>query len=285
MPRRKPAEEEEPDFEVELAEEAEVEGRASGVPAAIEVRCKGCGEETMHKVLSGRLGTRKGFTLEATVKCTECDTVHRVVVKEAGDVTIPAIVSRGGESRKSSVEFPADEVVAVGDELIVDARACVVTGIELASGKRVESATASQAKTVWLKDFEQVKLRFGVNLDDKTISKEMEVDPSRVVEVGEEFILGRLRVTVHSIATGQRTLRRGSAEARDIRRIFARPTKLPESEKARKERNYKRAKALGIPLKPRDEEDVVEEGRPRPMRAPRPEREGRGDRSRRGERR
>ncbi|HVL49311.1 MAG TPA: HVO_0476 family zinc finger protein [Candidatus Thermoplasmatota archaeon] len=253
MPRREtPAEEDFEDFEVEEVDE-EDEGSAPGVPKSVEVRCKGCGEETVHKVVSGRVGARRGFTLEATVTCEECGTTHRVVVKEAPEVKIPAIVSRGATSARTSIEIPGDDVVSEGDDFIVDGRAAVVTGIELAGAKRVGSAEASRILTLWLKDFEEVRLRFTVNMGDKTIAKDIVVDPATEVAVGQEFVLGRLRVTVHGIKTTQRLMRRGTAVARDVTRLFARPTQLPESEKARKERNYKRAKALGIPLRPPEE--------------------------------
>jgi len=44
--------------------------------------------------------------------------------------------------------------------------------------------------------------------------------------IGEEHLFGRLRVTVHAIKTKERLLKRGSAEAADIIRVFAKPTPL-----------------------------------------------------------
>jgi uncharacterized Zn finger protein len=74
---------------------------------------------------------------------------------------------------------------------------------------------------------------FAINLDHKTITKSIPAEPEREFTVGEEHLFGRLRVTVHAIKTKERLLKRGTATAAEIVRVFAKPTPLGTSGGAR----------------------------------------------------
>ncbi|HWG91150.1 MAG TPA: HVO_0476 family zinc finger protein [Candidatus Thermoplasmatota archaeon] len=196
------------------------------VPSAVYVVCPECGEETLHSVLKGSVGTKKGFTLDATVRCETCTRVHHVVVREARDVEVPVIVSQGGQSRKVRITIPGDEEVVVGQEILVDGANTLVTGLETKDGKRAEKAMPDKLLTIWVKDYEVVKVKFAINLGKKTISKSMDMTPADTVHVGQEFTFGRLRMTVHAIKVKEKLLNRGTAEAGEIQRVFGKPTRL-----------------------------------------------------------
>lgn len=196
------------------------------VPSAVYVDCPDCGEETLHSVLKGSVGTRKGMTLNATVQCENCSRVHHVLVKEAKPMTIPVVISAGNNSRKATAELLADEILQVEDELIVAGVNTIITGIETKDGRRVPKATTDKVLTLWVKEFEQIPVKFTINLGKKTISKRIDMGPDDVVRVGQEFVFGRLRVTVHGIKVEGRMLHRGDAAAREISRVFAKPTRL-----------------------------------------------------------
>lgn len=197
------------------------------VPSAVTARCPDCDEETLHTVLRGRQSsTSAQTTLDATVQCTECERVHHVLVREAAPVAVPAIVSRGNESRKTTVQLAADEQIDVGEAMIVDGLNCKLTGIEDVQGRRVEGAAVKDIRSLWLKEFESLLVKFAINLDHKTITKHIEAKPEEEFSVGAEHVFGRLRVTVHAIKTEERLLKRGTAEAGEIVRIFASPTAL-----------------------------------------------------------
>lgn len=166
------------------------------------------------------------ITIDATVKCTTCDHTHHALVKEARDVEVPVVISQGGKSTRSRVSIPATEPIKTGDTLIVDEIDCRVSGIESKDGKRVEAALGNEVLTLWTKRFDMIDVGFAINLDKKTITKSMNVEPTRTFSVGEEFVFGRLRVTVHAIKTLEKLQNRGSVDAGDIVRVFAKPTPL-----------------------------------------------------------
>jgi uncharacterized Zn finger protein len=200
-------------------------------PSAISARCPECGKEGIHTVLHGTMGSRgAALTIDATVKCESCGHTHHALVKEAKDVDIPIIMSQGGKSVKSRLRLPGGEVVRIDDPLIVDGIDTRVTGIESKDGKRVEAAMFNEVKTLWTKRFDMVEVGFAINLDKKTITKSLTVEPTVEFSVGQEFVFGRLRVTIHGIKIKERMLKRGSAEAGDITRVFAKPTPLARHE-------------------------------------------------------
>jgi len=73
-------------------------------------------------------------------------------------------------------------------------------------------------------------VKFAINLGHKTIAKAVAAKPEDVYAVGEEHTFGRLRVTVHAIKVKGRLLRRGSAPASEVTRVFARPTRPDRKE-------------------------------------------------------
>lgn len=200
---------------------------AEDAPSAITVQCPDCGEETFHTVLRGRQ-SRGGaqITLDATVQCTECERTHHVVVKEAAPVDIPVVISRGQESRRAIVSLHGDEEIEIGEAIIAEGMNCKLTGIEDKDGRRVDAAAAKDVKTLWTKEFEELAVKFAINLRQKTITKVVAAKPHEEFTIGQEHLFGRLRVTIHAIKTEEKMLKRGSADAGEIVRIFAAPTPL-----------------------------------------------------------
>jgi uncharacterized Zn finger protein len=200
---------------------------AAEPPSAITAQCPGCGNETIHTVLRGTMGTKGQYlTIDATVECTECNRVHHTIVREPKPIDVPVVVSFGDQSRRTKVELPADEEFTVGEALVIDGKTCKVTGMEAKDMRRVDAAVASDLLTLWAKEFEEIPVGFAINLGKKTITKVVAAPPEREFSVGEEFVFGRLRVTVHAIKTEERLVKRGSAEAGEIKRVFAQPTPL-----------------------------------------------------------
>lgn len=211
------------------------------VPSAVTTRCPSCGKETLHTVLRGRTS---GPKLDATVQCTECESTHHAIVRQSRDVDVPVVMSAGSKSIRTRVTLPDDEAIRLEESFIVDGVDARLTGIESKDGKRVEAALVREVLTLWMKRFDEIDVGFAINLDKKTITKSLKVEPTREFTVGEEHVFGRLRVTVHAIKTDERLLKRGSAPAGEIRRIFARPTPLarPEPRPDKRTREQMRAK-------------------------------------------
>lgn len=197
------------------------------LPAAVTATCPSCGEGSIQTVLHGRMGER-GLeqTLEATVRCEECGHTHHLLQRSAKDVEVPAVMSVGAKSRRTKVTLSGDDEIAVEEGLIVDGVNARITGIESKDGRRVEAAAVKDVLTLWVKEFEELAVGFAINLGKKTIAKILPAPPEQEFSVGEEFVFGRLRVTVHAIKTKERLIKRGTAEAAEIVRIFASPTAL-----------------------------------------------------------
>lgn len=206
------------------------------LPAAIPLECPTCGEETEHTVLKGTIGLRGEYTLDAVVRCETCANVRHTVHRESAERQVAAIVSAGSVSRRTGVLLGDDEELAVGDEIVLDGVRCIITAVETKQGRRPARLAVPDIATLWAKEFEMVNVGFTINLGKKTIAKSLVVAPEHRFEIGEEHTFDRLRVTVHGIKTDQRMLRRGGAEAGEIRRIFAKPTKLPQATRPRRTR-------------------------------------------------
>ena len=204
---------------------------AEEAPSAVTVMCPDCGEATFHTVLRGRQSRGGAWTtLDATVQCTECERVHHVVVKEPAPIDVIAVISRGQESRRTKVSLGADDELEIGEALIIDGMNCKLTGIESKDGKRVDAAAVKDVATLWTKEFEELAIKFAINMGHKTISKVVAARPEEQFTIGEEHLFGRLRVTIHAIKTEERMMKRGTADAGEIIRIFASPTTLARKE-------------------------------------------------------
>lgn len=202
---------------------------AEEAPSAVTAACPGCGQETLQTVLRGRQSrTTAVTTIDATVQCTECERVHHVVLKEPAPLDVTVVISKGNQSRRTKAQLYADDELEIGDLIVVDGMNCKLTGIEDKDARRVDAASVKDVTTLWTKEFEELGVKFAINLNQKTITKVVEAKPEEMFTVGSEHLFGRLRVTVHAIKTEERLLKRGSAEAGEIIRVFAAPTPLGE---------------------------------------------------------
>jgi len=189
------------------------------VPASVLVECPQCKEETLHEVLAGKIGGKSVAVLDSTVKCRECGHVHHVTVKSAKPVEIPVIVSWLEKSEKQKIVLGPDEVLSVGDEVMCGEMPTLVTSIE-SKGRRVKSCKAGKIDTVWAKRFDKLRVMFSVNNHGKTFSDHVMAVPDEEFFIGDMIELDRKQVVIHSIRIQERTIRRGSALARDIVRVY-----------------------------------------------------------------
>lgn len=189
------------------------------IPNALLLDCPSCGERTLHEVLRGKIGGKKEI-METTARCRECGRVHTTTVREAKPVKVPIIVSHLGKSERGEIELGPDEMLCVGDELLVGDTQAMVTSIE-SGDRRLEECAAGEIGTIWAKRFDKVRVRISINKGSKTIPAELQALPEEEFFVGDLMTIGKYNVVVHSIKTEGRTLREGGAEARDIVRIYA----------------------------------------------------------------
>jgi len=223
------------------------------IPNALYLECPECEDETLHEVLKGRGSERAGgVRLSALVKCGECGTIRTVEIKEDAERSVNAVLSDEGRSTRCTVSLDPSSVVSVGDIIMIgggdeagsgeddgedggrendgdndrlstpdEGMPGLITAIEVKT-RRVPRAKASTADTLWLRRYDKVKVKVSVNTGRKTISRELWAAPDEQFEIGDVISAGDMKVLVHSMNTGSRKLKRGSAAARKIRRIYGR---------------------------------------------------------------
>ncbi len=187
------------------------------VPGALYLDCETCGDITLHEVVHGRVS---GKRLDLQVRCRECGTRSEQVREEVATSQVPVVVSEGERSHRTSVEIETDDVILVGDELLVDGVPVQVRGIEVGTDRRVDSAPVKDIRTLWTVRFDRVIVKFSINIGHRTKAGSQVASPDEEFTVGEMVQVGGVTAVIHRIKTWDRTLQRGSAEARDIRRIY-----------------------------------------------------------------
>lgn len=173
----------------------------------------------------------------ATVRCTECDHVHKTRIEEEETVDQNVIVSQDGESFRTCVDAPEGEEIAVGEEFIVDTDEALmtvrITSIELGEEQRVEQAPVSDVDTIWTRAVDNVTVSITVNphdgRHDDTRSISIPVPGDYKFTIGEHEELADEEFTVKSIklrddAIGydfdQLDYKGDQAKAKDIQRVY-----------------------------------------------------------------
>lgn len=189
-------------------------------PSALVLTCEECGE-VPHRVLSGRMAGKDALVFTGTVRCSSCGRVTSVTVREDRPITVPVVISEGERSRRDAVEFSPDELVSVGDRIEHDGHLLRLTAIEVGE-RRVPRSAARDIRTVWARQIDRIRVKMSVNKGNRTVTHEFEAAPDEEFEVGDVVDLGRQRAVIHRIAAQGSTLRRGTATAEEITRIYGR---------------------------------------------------------------
>ena len=184
---------------------------------ALYLDCEPCGDLTLHEVVHGKVS---GKRLELTVRCQECSTISHQTHKETPTTEIRVVLSDGEQSQRTTLEIEVDEVLLVGDELVVDGIPVQVRGIEVVGEKRIEVAPAKDIVTLWVVRFDKVKVKFSITVGLRTKSAEEIATPDEEYTVGEMVTVKGISAVIHRIKTVDRNLQRGTVAARDIVRVY-----------------------------------------------------------------
>ncbi len=197
------------------------------IPASMTAECPDCGEDTLHKTLKGRFAGKK--RLEMVLKCSKCGRVRTEVLEAERQAKIKIIISRDDVSERTVTELPLDWRLAVGDEFMHGDERLQVTNIEVGGAKK-KAAMTGDIQTLWAKNFDQVRVKISTNRQGHTTSTEVLTDPEEEFTVETEIEIDGTPVIIHSIKLKDKRIRRGSATARDIVRIYctdSRPMRRP----------------------------------------------------------
>lgn len=191
-------------------------------PNALSLYCETCDEYTLHRVIKGKIKDKNGRTLEVVAKCAECGSIYNGIIKAPPSREVPLIISDRESSYRSRMDLPEDELIRVGDELIVDDDTILVTSIET-RGRRVHTAKVSNIETIWAKLFNSVLVPVSVNRGSRTVTDTIEAVPEEEFYIGDTIQVKNKDCVIHQIMDGNgRMLRKGGAVARDIKRIYTR---------------------------------------------------------------
>jgi uncharacterized Zn finger protein len=189
------------------------------LPAALYIECPSCGEETLHRVIKGKTGGKGNVVVEALVKCSKCGYKYTSTVRAKRILSIPLIISEDQASKKSEIELKESETVKVGNEYIIDRDTIKITAIETESG-RVKSSIAEEITTLWAKKYNRLKIKVSVNKGSRTLNRTIWAVPDEEFFVGDVMRIKGLDFVIHRIKTKDKNLKIGSAEAREIIRLY-----------------------------------------------------------------
>lgn len=187
------------------------------VPGALYQDCETCADITLHEVVHGKVS---GKRLELTVRCQECGTTTHQIREDAPITHVKVIFSDGDQSRRTTLEIESNEVLMVGDEIVIDDTPSQVRGIEVGPERRADVAPAKDISTLWVVRFDRVKVKFSINMGHRTKAVAQVATPDEEFTVGDMVEVGGITAVIHRIKTWDRNYQHGTFAARDIVRIY-----------------------------------------------------------------
>ncbi len=180
--------------------------------------CPDCDEETEHQILRGRMGRA---TIDGTFRCNSCGRVTSETIRVPELIEVSVVYSDGEVSETTRTTIESNDIIAIDDEFeLDDGRRVCVTHIDVDDGKNVKKALATDIRKLWVKRFDILSVKVSVNDDDRTYSLRVEAEPDDEFVVGTQLEFKDFNCLIHVIKTKHSLVRRGSAEARHITRIY-----------------------------------------------------------------
>lgn len=188
------------------------------VPETIYYECPDCDDDTIHDVLRGRMGKA---SLECTLRCSECGRTFSTTIPLPKIIKMQVVISDGPVSERAVTEIEEDDLIAVEDEFFLeDGRRLRVCSIELPGDKRVKKSKASKVKMLWCQQFDNLTIKVTINNDRVSYARRIPALPDDEFVIGNRLELEDMDCFIHAIKTRDRLIQHGSAEARDIVRIY-----------------------------------------------------------------
>lgn len=191
---------------------------ADEIPEKILYQCPDCADVTEHMILKAKMGKS---SVSGTFQCGECGRVFTGTIRLPREIEVKVLFSDQDVTEVTRTVLLEDEVVGVGDEFdLDDGRHVRITYIDNAEGKRIKSCPAPEVKALWVKNFDVLRVKVSVNDYKKTYPMYVEADPDDEFAIGMIMNFDTWDAVIHAIKTRTKLIRRGSAEARDIVRIY-----------------------------------------------------------------
>lgn len=183
------------------------------------MKCPVCDSES-HEIIK----TKGKNTKEILLKCNECGNTFRETIKIPKMVECRVIISKFEESEKNRIKLYPDEILQVGEVLVVDSEEVEITSLENKRGGRVSKSPVSELETIWASSLAG-PARVGISIDygGRIYSKKVEVDRDFQFTVGDVVKMGRAVFRIKSMKTITTKKRKGSALAEQTKRVYGRP--------------------------------------------------------------
>jgi len=185
-----------------------------------EAYCDICASETENDILN-----IKEFknTIVMKLRCRKCGNIREVKRNVKKFIDVPVVFSDGADSIKASVKLPEDEIIAVGEEIIIDGYNSIITGIETIDAKRKNSDITSNIRTLWTRKFEENQFNIKIKKKDRHVFKKISAVVDEEFEIGDIIEVERNPVVITSIKLNDGTIiKKGIVQSRYIKQIFSR---------------------------------------------------------------
>lgn len=203
-------------------------------PDHVAVPCPGCSPslETEHEVLAEGGGY-------ATLRCLECQHVHKSQLPGAEPIDVDVVVSHDGDSMTATTAAPRDERIERGDEFVVETEDAIlevrITDLQLGAEQRTDEATIEDIETIWTRVVDNVAVPTTINPADGEIEEsksiKIHVPGDYLFTVGEReehgdaaFVITGIHLRDDAIGYQHESMDHDgdTAQAKDISRLYAR---------------------------------------------------------------
>ncbi len=188
------------------------------IPEYIYIPCPDCDDVTEHDILKGRAGKDN---ITGTFRCSECGRTFSDSIRVPEILKVKVLFSDGDITETTETELESNEILTVDDEFYLDdGRRVCITHIETEDGKKGRKFQADRIKALWVKQFDILRVKVSVNDGRRTYSARIEAEPEDEFTVGMVVGFEDFDALIHAIKTKDRLLKKGSAEAKDIIRMY-----------------------------------------------------------------
>jgi uncharacterized Zn finger protein len=183
------------------------------------MKCPLCDSESNEIIKSKGKTTR-----EILLKCNECGNTFRETVNIPKMVECRIIISKFEDSQKKNLKLYPDELLRVGDIMLVDDEEVKVTSLENNRGGRVQRSEVSLLETIWASSLTgPVRVGISVDFGGRILSRKVEIERDFQFTVGDVVKMGRTLFRIKSMKTIDAKIRKGSSRAEDTKRVYGQP--------------------------------------------------------------
>lgn len=188
------------------------------------MNCPICGSDS-NDILKSKLEKSKSTTSnKLLLKCRECGTVYKDTITEEKPIDYRIVISEQETSKKKFIKLYPEDLIEVGEVLDADGTMVEVTSLETKRGSRVGKSILDDIETIWASSID-MPARVGISIDFKgrILSKKVDMPRDFEFTVGDIVRMGRHIFQINSMKTTDKKIRKGSAIASDIKRVYGKP--------------------------------------------------------------